>query len=302
LKVPSTNDFLLNFASNLVKAKAMTYSDFRIKQKSFHSSEGTIKYIDAGEGEVLLLLHGVPTSGWLYRHMIPELAKTHRVIAPDMLGFGSSDSPKGYDIYSEENHAKRLLSLMESLEIENWNHVVHDAGGLWTWEMLRQKPSCVSKLVILNTIIYEEGFKPPVRLTKGLIARIAMWSYRNGITTNLMIRGLFKSGLIENTLEKKDIEGYKTPLLEGKTKAMYYFFTQTCKALPDHAAILQNSHIPTSVIWGKHDQFLLWKPQKDPVIKDLNLSEENIHLIEGKHFIQEEQPKEIAQYILEFLE
>ncbi len=279
----------------------MTYQDFRIQQKSFLSSEGQLKYIDTGKGEVILLLHGVPTSGWLYRHMIPQLAKTHRVIAPDMLGFGSSDSPKGYDIYSEENHAKRLWSLMEFLQIERWNHVMHDAGGLWTWELLRQKPNCVSKLVILNTLIYEEGFKPPIRFNKGLMARAAMWGYRNGITTNAMIYGLFKAGLVENTMDKSDIEGYKTPLLEGKTRAMYYFFTRTCSALPDHSAILQNSQFPATVIWGKHDDFLLWEPQKDRVIWDLNISEAHIHRIEGKHFIQEEKPLEIAQFILDFL-
>lgn len=279
----------------------MTYQEFRKQQKSFRSSEGAMKYIDKGEGTVILLLHGVPTSGWLYRHMIDELAKTFRVIAPDMLGFGSSDSPKGYDIYSEENHAKRLLSLMDSLLIEHWNHVMHDAGGLWTWELLRQQPDRISKLVILNTLLYEEGFKPPIRFDEGFMARAAMWSYRNGITTNAMIRGLFKTGLVENTLDKSDIEGYKTPLLEGKTRAMYYFFTQTCNALPDHSAILMNSHIPMAVIWGKHDDFLLWEPQKDRVIRDLKLSPEHIHLIEGKHFIQEEKPLEIAQFILDFL-
>ncbi len=71
----------------------MNYAQFRKQQKSFPSLEGTLKYIDKGEGEVLLLLHGVPTSSWLYRKMIDELATKYRVIAPDMLGFGASDSP-----------------------------------------------------------------------------------------------------------------------------------------------------------------------------------------------------------------
>ena len=66
--------------------------------------------------------------------MIDDLAKTHRVIAPDMLGFGSSNSPKGYEIYEPKEHANRLLGLMSFLKINSWNHVFHDAGGLWTWE------------------------------------------------------------------------------------------------------------------------------------------------------------------------
>ena len=75
----------------IMKTDQITYKNFRAQQKSFTTQSGNIKYIDKGEGEVLLLLHGIPTSGWLYRNMIDELAKTHRVIVPDMLGFGSSD-------------------------------------------------------------------------------------------------------------------------------------------------------------------------------------------------------------------
>lgn len=88
-----------------MEVNQITYSDFRASQKSFSSKDGVLKYIDKGQGDVLLLLHGVPTFSWLYRKMINELAQNYRVIATDMLGFGSSDSPKGYDIYSEDHHA-----------------------------------------------------------------------------------------------------------------------------------------------------------------------------------------------------
>ena len=257
--------------------------------------------MDKGEGEVLLLLHGVPTSGWLYRHMIDTLAKSYRVIAPDMLGYGSSDSPEGYEIYSEENHANRLLALMDSLKIETWSHVMHDAGGLWTWALMKNHSQRISRLLILNTVIYEAGFKPPIRFQKGWLAQVAMWSYRNGISTNLMLKGLFKTGLTKNTLSKEALAGYKTPLLEGKTKAMYYFFTQTCTALPDVSEIIKKLDLPVLVIWGKNDDFLKWKPQADSVRQDVRISDKNIHLIDAKHFIQEEQPELINELLLTFL-
>ena len=278
----------------------MNYSEFRQKQHHYNSPDGNIAYIDQGEGPVILLLHGVPTSGWLYRKMIHTLSKNHRVIVPDMLGFGSSESPNGYAVYSEKAHAKRLLGLMDSLKVDLWTHVMHDAGGLWTWELLKVAPHRISKLVILNTIIYEAGFDPPIRFEKGFLARAAMWSYRNGVTTNAMLKGLFKSGLMKNTLTKTDLEGYKTPLKEGKTKAMYYFFTQTCNKLTDYSQAIKGLKVPVAVIWGKHDSFLRWDPQKTAIIKDLNISEENIHLVEAKHFIQEEIPQEITTIILEF--
>lgn len=279
----------------------MIYSQFRSEQQSFQSSQGELKYIDKGEGEVIVLLHGIPTSSWLYRKMINGLAQTHRVIAPDMLGFGASASPRGYDIYEPSQHAKRLLELMNGLNVESWNHVFHDAGGLWTWELLKENAHRVKRLIILNTIIYNAGFNPPIRLEKGFITRFIMALYSNGISTNAMLKGLFNSGLLHNNLSKADLQGYRKPLLEGKTKAMYQFFSSTCFDLPNYESIIKGLKMPKLLIWGKHDSFLVLDKMKDSVVSDLNLQEEHIHLLEAKHFIQEEQPDKINTLILGFL-
>ncbi|NAS31026.1 alpha/beta fold hydrolase [Flavobacteriaceae bacterium R38] len=282
----------------------MTYQKFRTEQKSFESATGRINYMDKGNSDnVILLLHGVPSSSWLYRKMINELVDNgYRVIAPDMLGFGSSGNPKGYEIYKEEEHAKRLLALMDHLKIKNWTHVFHDAGGLWTWELFKIAPNRVKNLVVLNTIIYEEGFHPPIRMERGMFTRFTMWMYRNGITTNTLLKQLFKLGLKENNLSEIDIEGYKKPLREGKTRAMYYFFSQSCNELPDFSSTIQSINIPTMVIWGEHDEMLVWKDEAALVMKDLNIKPENVHILDAKHFIQEEKPKEINKLILNFLE
>lgn len=282
--------------------KMWNYSEFRSSQETFESPDGTLKYVDRGEGSVILLLHGVPSSSWLYRRMIDGLVDNgHRVIAPDMLGFGNSDNPKGYEIYSGENHAKRLLALMEHLGIDSWSHVMHDAGGLWTWEMLHISPQKIEKLIVLNSIIYEEGFHPPMRMKPGIFAKIAMWGYNNGVTTKTLLNKLFDMGLNEDDLTKSDIEGYKKPLLENKTKAMYYFFTQTCNDLPKYEEVLQNLDVPAMVIWGKNDEMLQWLPQSEKVKKDLKINDSDVHFIDATHFIQEEKPEEINELIIEFV-
>ena len=287
---------------NIIDTNTLTYAKFSKDQKSFSSKDGLIKYIDKGEGKVILLLHGVPTSSWLYRKMIDGLVNNgYRVIAPDMLGFGNSDTPKGYEIYSAEQHGKRILELMNSLKIDKWSHVTHDAGGLWTWEMLKLNKDKVENLILLNTIIYKEGFNPPIRMKKGFFAKTSMWMYRNGITTNLLLNGLFKSGLKENNLTKTEIEGYKKPLRNGKTKAMYYFFSKTCNDLPNNDNLIKTLKMPVSVIWGKHDTMLQIEPQKEMLKKALNINDADIHLIDAKHFIQEEKPKEINDIIIKFL-
>lgn len=290
-------------ASIVMREGQVTYDTFRQQQKTFNSSDGAISYIDRGQGEqVLLLLHGIPTSGWLYRKMVdPLVAQGYRVIVPDMLGYGSSDNPKGYEVYSEENHAKRILELMNSLNINSWSHVMHDAGGLWTWELLKKDPSKIDKLILLNTIVYKEGFDPPVRLKKGIIARTAMWAYRNGITTNIMLKSLFDAGILENNLNEADVKGYKKPLQEGKTKGMYYFFTQTCNSLPDYKPMIKELKIPAAVIWGKYDSFLRIEPQIEMLKEDLSIKDKDFHIIEAEHFIQEEKPEEVVKFILDFL-
>ncbi len=279
------------------------YPAFREQQHAFKSEDGTLTYIDQGEGPVILLLHGIPTSSWLYRKMIPGLvAAGYRVIAPDMLGFGSSDNPKGYEVYTPENHAKRLLELMDSLHIKSWSHVTHDAGGLWTWELLKTNPERVSHLILLNTIIYTEGFHPPIKMKEGVFAKFSMWLYKNKSTTNILLSQLFKKGLKENELSKDEIAGYKIPLNEGKTRAMYQFFSNTCNTLPNYEETLRTCNIPSLVVWGKHDDMLQWTPQQDKVRKDLQITPENIHLIDAKHFIQEEKPNLINDYIVNFLQ
>ncbi|KAB1157277.1 alpha/beta fold hydrolase [Tenacibaculum aiptasiae] len=281
----------------------MDYSDFRESQQFFNTKDGKIAYIDQGTGPTLLLLHGIPTSGWLYRKMIPLLVKKgYRVIAPDMLGFGTSDSPKSYDAYIEKKQAKRVLALMDFLKIKEWTHIFHDASGLWTWELCKLSPERIKRLVILNTIIYTEGFKPPMRFGKNIFTKIVMSLYTFKITNNLLIKNLFKMGLVENILSKTDLEGYQKPLLEGKNKAMYYFFSRTCHNLPNYKEVLNKLQIPTMVIWGKEDEFLKWTPQEMLVSKDLKINRKNIHQIDAKHFIQEEKPEEISNFIHSFIQ
>ncbi len=280
----------------------MTYAEFTKQQKSFTTESGTIKYIDKGKGQVILLLHGIPTSGWLYRKMIdPLVANGYRVIAPDMLGFGNSDSPKDYDTYLPSQHGKRLINLMNYLKIDNWTQVSHDVGGLFTWEVFKQAPNRIENLIVLNSIIYEEGFHPPIRQKKGAMTKLGLSLYRSKLTNKMIMNGLFRNALMKNNLSKVGVEGYRKPLLDGKTSALYTFFSSTCNVLTDYSETIKKIDIPTMIIWGKHDKMLRWQPMSERVIKDLKIKEKDIHILDAKHFVQEEKPEEIVNYIVNFL-
>lgn len=233
--------------------------------------------------------------------MIDDLALQYRVIVPDMLGFGSSDSPKDYDIYAPKEHAKRLLELMDSLRVNKWSHLFHDAGGLWTWELLSLAQHRITKLIVLNTIIYESGFNPPIRFKRGFVAKFIMKMYSSKLTNSMLIKGLFNNSLIKNDLSKDDLLGYKKPLLEGKTEGMYQFFSKTCNDLPNFHKTIKGLSMPKLLIWGKYDEFLVIDKMIAQVKIDLKLEHANIHIIEAKHYIQEEQPKKINDLILNIL-
>ena len=170
-----------------------TYEDHIGRLKYFDAPDGKLAYVDEGNGPVVLLVHGVPTSSWLYRKIIPQLTNNGlRVIAPDLLGYGQSDKPEGYDIYDEVEQGARLLLLMKHIGVQRWTHVCHDAGGLWTWEMLHRDKKGVEKLVLLNTIIYESGFHPPIRFEPGLKAKMYSKLYENALTGPLMAKATLK--------------------------------------------------------------------------------------------------------------
>jgi haloalkane dehalogenase len=281
------------------------YSKFISDQKQQTLSNGnSIKFIDKGkeEDKVILLIHGVPTSSWLYRKMIPLLVNQgYRVIAPDMLGYGQSDKPKGYDIYSPENMGSYLLELMDSLKISSWTHVCHDGGGLWTWEMLKKDPSKVKNLVLLNCIILKDGFNPPMQMNKNLLSRIYVKTYTSNLSRKGMMKATLANGMVNNELCSPEmVNGYTAPSEGRLDRALFQFFSNTCKKdLPNYEPLLRSLKIPVKVIWGKNDEILVWDKMSEKVKEALNLTEDNIHILEdAKHFIQEEKPNEIVELIV----
>jgi len=220
-----------------------------------------------------------------------------------MLGYGNSDKPEGYEVYSDALMGKRILDLMEHLNIDSWSHVFHDGGGLWTWAMLRQDRSKVKHLFMLNTIVYQDGFKPPIKFEKGLIARWFTRMYSlSGLFQKITIDPTFKNGIKhKNNITKSMLEGYKKPLLVNGHHGLYYFFTQTCKKIVDYGDLHRSLDIPLTVIWGKWDDILRWKENEPMVRSNFRIKDDDIHLLDGKHFIQEEFPDKIADIICDSL-
>ena len=116
-------------------------------------------YVDEGEGEVIVCLHGEPTWGYLYRNFIPRLAETHRVIVPDHMGFGKSETPKGKP-YLFQTHVANLMAFVEDLGLSEITFVAQDWGGPIAGSFALRRPDLVKRFCLMNTML---GFSGAVR-------------------------------------------------------------------------------------------------------------------------------------------
>lgn len=165
----------------------------------FESVDGRMHYVDEGprDGRPVVLVHGNPTWGFLYRHFVgPLVGAGHRVIAPDHLGFGRSDKPDEPELYRIPRHVERLDALLESLDLQRATVVPQDWGGPIGLSWAVAHPERVEGLFILNTYAHRpRGPVPlplPLRLfrtpgvgevlVKGLHAFVRGFLFRAGVT------------------------------------------------------------------------------------------------------------------------
>jgi cis-3-alkyl-4-acyloxetan-2-one decarboxylase len=109
-------------------------------------------YVDEGAGRPVILLHGQPTWGYIYRHFIPALARTHRVIVPDHMGFGKSETPADRE-YTLSTHVANLTALIEALDLRDITFVMQDWGGPIGTGFAVRHPERVHSLVYMNTVV-----------------------------------------------------------------------------------------------------------------------------------------------------
>jgi cis-3-alkyl-4-acyloxetan-2-one decarboxylase len=138
-----------------------TIKDIYPYKQNLLALRGNIKlnYVDEGEGDPIVMVHGNPTWSFYYRNLIKEFSTTNRVIAPDNVGCGLSDKPQDYN-YTLENHINNLETLIGALNLKNVTLVVHDWGGAIGFGYAKRYPTNVKKIVILNTAAFTSKHIP----------------------------------------------------------------------------------------------------------------------------------------------
>ena len=114
-----------------------------------------LAHVDEGDGAPVVMWHGEPTWGFLWRHVLPPVRDAgHRVVLPGPVGFGRSDKPMERDWYSYDRHVEMAATLLEDLDLRDATFVVHDWGGPIGLRLAVEHPDRVARLVILDTGLF----------------------------------------------------------------------------------------------------------------------------------------------------
>lgn len=128
-----------------------------------------IHYLDEGQGEAIVFVHGTPTWSFVWREFIKELSSEYRCIAPDHLGFGLSSKPEQAD-YTPQAHASRLQKLIARLHLRDLTLVVHDFGGPIGLPYALHHTSNVKRVVVMNSWMWSLAGNKAVEMASGFLA------------------------------------------------------------------------------------------------------------------------------------
>ena len=137
---------------------------YPFENRFFDSPHGRMHYVDEGQGDPVLCLHGNPTWSFLYRRFVTGLSGSARVIAPDLIGFGLSEKLARPQDYSIDAHIQDVSALVEALDLRELTLVVQDWGGPIGIGVALRYPERIRALVVMNTIAFVPDYRPPLAL------------------------------------------------------------------------------------------------------------------------------------------
>jgi pimeloyl-ACP methyl ester carboxylesterase len=266
-------------------------------------------YREAGSktAPVLLLLHGFPTSSNMFRNLIPRLAGTFRVIAPDYPGYGFSGMPDRKDFsYTFENLTTIVEQLLAALDIDAYSLYVMDYGAPIGYRLAVRHPERIKGLVVQNGNAYDEGllgFWDPIKKYWGdasaenraalsfLVAPDATkWQYQNGVS---------EATRLDPTTWTLDQALLDRPGNGDIQLDMLYDYRTNVPLYPQFQEFFRKYQPPTLIVWGKNDYIF---PPEGATPYKRDLPNVQTHLLDTGHFALETHGEEIASLIEHFFE
>jgi pimeloyl-ACP methyl ester carboxylesterase len=266
-------------------------------------------YREAGSNDApaIVLLHGFPTSSFMFRDLVTRLADEYHVIAPDHLGFGYSDMPLVAEFdYTFDNLADLTQQLLDQLGLDRYAIYVQDYGAPIGWRLALSRPGSISAIVTQSGNGYDEGFidgfwktvwdyqreqtpETEAAIRTALAPELVAWPYLTGVPDDSLVSPdpwTLDSALLsrpgDDEIQLKQFRDYATDA------PMY-------PALHDY---LRTSGVPVLAVWGQGDP--IFGPDGARAFSR-DARDAEIHLLDGGHFLLETAAAEVAQLIKDFL-
>lgn len=274
----------------------MSWRDWQGMQRVVELGARFLSYVDMGQGRPVVLLHGIPTWGYLWAGLTPALARTHRVLVPDLLGYGYSDKRDGFD-RGIAQQAEALDAWLERLGVVDAVVVGHDVGGGVAQQLAFRFPRRVARLCLMNSVCYDSW---PVeamlqlghpnaarRLSAGLEQRVLKLAVKRGLFGHEPPRGL-----VDGLLAPYATEVGKTSLVRD---AVALNTNQTLEV----ASKLKHLAVPTLIVWGEDD---ILQPVRYGERLAWDIPGAKLLRVEGaKHFVMWDAPHTVAEALYRFL-
>jgi haloalkane dehalogenase len=259
-----------------------------------------LHFVDEGEGDPVVFLHGEPTWSYLWRKVLPPVRDAgFRCIAPDLPGFGRSDKPTDVGWYSYDRHAEAAGALLEQLDLRDITFVVHDWGGPVGLRLAVDHPERVARLVILDTGLFtgRQHMSDAWIAFRDFVAR----------TEDLPI-GFLVKGACARDMPHDVFSAYEAPFPNAASKAGARAFPLMLPTSPDTPGADEGQRVLEALPGLDVPKFVLWA-DKDPILSlDIGTrfaaaigAPEPEVVEDASHFLQEDAGEEIGQRIAAWL-
>ena len=270
----------------------------------------TMAYVDEGEGDPIVFLHGNPTSSYLWRNILPILEGHGRLIAPDLIGMGDSDPlpDSGPGRYRFVEHREYLDALLERLEVrENVTLVIHDWGSALGFDWARRHPDAVKGIAYMEGIVRPIPVEDwPDQSRKVFLAMRSEAGEEMVLQKNFFVEMLLPHAILRK-LSDAEMDEYRRPFREaGEARRPTLTWPReiplggapadVVEIVASYAEWLSGSRIPKlfinaepgAILIGNQREFCrTWPNQTEVTVK-------------GHHFIQEDSPDEIGAALLDW--
>ncbi|ABO23581.1 alpha/beta fold hydrolase [Shewanella loihica] len=288
----------------------MLDSLFPIKRNYLDRNGHKLQYVNEGQGEPVVMVHGNPSWSFYYRNLVTALSPNHQCIVPDHIGCGLSDKPDdaGYD-YTLKNRIDDLEALLDHLEVkEKITLIVHDWGGMIGMGYAARHPERIKKIVVLNTGAFHLPEAKPFPW--------ALWICRNTLLGTVLVRGFnaFSSiasyvGVKRAPMPKAIREAYVAPFNSWANRISTLRFVQDIPLKPGDRnyelvseiseKLNQFNQLPMMICWGLKD-FVFDKHFLDEWKR--RFPEAEVHeFADCGHYILEDASDEVVAQVQQFM-